>query len=305
MRQQEAAPGERRSGLGSRPPAQPSDGPSSAAIPAPARAALSALCAVARLHRVAAEPEALRHQLGLGASASASVDDLLLAARHLGLKARLSVTSIDRLKLTPLPALALMNDGRFVVLAQCDGQRVLFFEPSAAAAAGRAPQPTIESLAAFADQWSGRLILVSSRASLAGELAKFDFSWFIPSLVKYRRLLGEVLIVSMFLQLFALVSPLFFQVVMDKVLVHRGMTTLDVLVIGLVVVVVFESVLTALRTYVFSHTTSRIDVELGAKLFRHLLQSAARVLSGTARRRLGGARARARAHPQLPDRQLR
>ena len=77
--------------------------------------------------------------------------------------------------------------------------------------------------------------------------------------------------VSLFLQLFALVSPLFFQVVMDKVLVHRGVTTLDVLVIGLVVVVIFESVLTALRTYVFSHTTSRIDVELGARLFRHLV----------------------------------
>ena len=73
------------------------------------------------------------------------------------------------------------------------------------------------------------------------------------------------------LQLFALVSPLFFQVVMDKVLVHRGITTLDVLVIGLVVVVVFESLLNALRTYVFSHTTSRIDVELGARLFRLFL----------------------------------
>jgi subfamily B ATP-binding cassette protein HlyB/CyaB len=72
------------------------------------------------------------------------------------------------------------------------------------------------------------------------------------------------------LQLFALVSPLFFQVVMDKVLVHRGLTTLDVLVIGLVVVVVFESLLTACAAYVFSHTTSRIDVELGARLFRHL-----------------------------------
>ena len=80
-----------------------------------------------------------------------------------------------------------------------------------------------------------------------------------------------MLVVSLFLQLFALVSPLFFQAVMDKVLVHRGMTTLDVLVIGLLIVVVFESVLNALRTYVFSHTTSRIDVELGAKLFRHLL----------------------------------
>ena len=79
-----------------------------------------------------------------------------------------------------------------------------------------------------------------------------------------------MLVVSLFLQLFALVSPLFFQVVMDKVLVHHGLTTLDVLVIGLLVVVVFESVLNALRTYVFSHTTSRIDVELGARLFRHL-----------------------------------
>ncbi|HRH29323.1 MAG TPA: type I secretion system permease/ATPase, partial [Aquabacterium sp.] len=67
-------------------------------------------------------------------------------------------------------------------------------------------------------------------------------------------------------------SPLFFQVVMDKVLVHRGLTTLDVLVIGLLVVVVFESLLTGLRAYVFSHTTSRIDVELGARLFQHLLR---------------------------------
>ena len=121
------------------------------------------------------------------------------------------------------------------------------------------------------ERWNGELILIASRASLAGELAKFDFSWFIPSLVKYRRLFGEVLVVSLFLQLFALVSPLFFQVVMDKVLVHRGLTTLDVLVIGLTVIVLFESVLTALRTYVFSHTTSRIDVELGARLFRHLV----------------------------------
>ena len=159
-----------------------------------------------------------------------------------------------------------------LVLAQCDGQRVLFLDPSAASAAGQASRPTIEPLAVFAAQWTGELILITSRASLVGDLAKFDFSWFIPSLVKYRRLLGEVLVVSLFLQLFALVSPLFFQVVMDKVLVHRGMTTLDVLVIGLVVVVLFESVLTALRTYVFSHTTSRIDVELGARLFRHLLQ---------------------------------
>ncbi len=72
----------------------------------------------------------------------------------------------------------------------------------------------------FASQWTGQLILITSHAALAGELAKFDFSWFIPSLVKYRKLLGEVLLISFMLQLFALVSLLFFQVVMDKVLVN-------------------------------------------------------------------------------------
>jgi subfamily B ATP-binding cassette protein HlyB/CyaB len=242
---------------------------SPAGDPPAAGHALGALCLVARLHEVAASPAQLAQQMGWPASHRPDTADLLLAARHLGLKARLHRSGIDRLTLAPLPALALMNDGRVVVLAQCDGQRVLLQDPGSAPQAGR---PVIEPLSVFETQWSGQLVLIASRASLAGALAKFDFSWFIPSLVKHRRLLGEVLLVSLFLQLFALVSPLFFQVVMDKVLVHRGLATLDVLVIGLVVVVLFESLLSALRTYVFSHTTSRIDVELGARLFRHLLQ---------------------------------
>ncbi len=88
---------------------------------------------------------------------------------------------------------------------------------------------------------------------------------------KYRHLLGEVLLASFFLQLFALVSPLFFQVVIDKVLVHRTLSTLDVLVIGLVAIAIFETILGIMRTYLFAHTTNRIDVELGARLFRHLV----------------------------------
>ncbi|MBA3771789.1 MAG: type I secretion system permease/ATPase [Ramlibacter sp.] len=242
-----------------------------AAVSPSGLAPLLALCAVARLHQVAADPATLAHQLGLQPSEPIGTGELLRAAKHLGLKAKLSSTTPERLPLTPLPALAAMHreDGStaYVILAQCDGQRVLFQDPR-----GSGPRPTIESMEAFASQWTGDLILITSRASLAGELAKFDFSWFVPALVKYRKLLGEVLLISFMLQLFALVSPLFFQVVMDKVLVHRGVTTLDVLVIGLVVVVIFESVLNGLRAYVFSHTTSRIDVELGARLFRHLVQ---------------------------------
>ena len=233
----------------------------------------AALCVIARFHQIPADPATLAHQLGLQPSQAASTDDVLRAAKHLGLKAKLSRTTVARLPLSPLPALAQLrsDDGsvRTVVLAQCDGQRVLVQDPAAAGAGAR---PVIESMEAFAAQWTGELILITSRASLAGDLAKFDFSWFIPSLIKHRKLLGEVLLISFMLQMFALVSPLFFQVVMDKVLVDRGITTLDVLVIGLVVIVVFESVLNGLRTYVFSHTTSRIDVELGARLFRHLVQ---------------------------------
>ncbi|MEN9397304.1 MAG: hypothetical protein RLZ81_1834, partial [Pseudomonadota bacterium] len=236
--------------------------------------ALSALCAIARFHHIAADPASLAHQLGLSPSDPLHCDDLLRAAQHLGLKAKRARTRLERLALTPLPALALMRSPdespsqspRVVILAQCDGQRVLLQDPGAPDA-----RPTIEALELFAQHWSGELILITSRAALAGALARFDFSWFIPALVKYRKLLGEVLLISFMLQLFGLVSPLFFQVVMDKVLVHQGMTTLDVLVIGLVIVVIFESVLSALRAYVFSHTTSRIDVELGARLFRHLV----------------------------------
>jgi subfamily B ATP-binding cassette protein HlyB/CyaB len=240
---------------------------------------LAMLCLLARLHHIAAEPASLAHQLGIPPSEAITHTDLLRAAKHLGLKSKISRTTPERLNMAALPALAKLvsEDGseRWVLLAQCDGQRVLFQDPSAEGG-GR---PTIEPVEVFAKQWApasrggqGELLLATSRASLAGELAKFDFSWFIPSIVKYRKLIGEVMVVSLFLQLFALISPLFFQVVMDKVLVHHGMTTLDVLVIGLVVVVTFESLLTGLRSYVFSHTTSRIDVELGARLFQHLLR---------------------------------
>ncbi len=241
-------------------------------IPADPLAPLAALCAIARFHQVAAESATLAHLLGFSPNHNLSIDDLLRAAKHLKLKAKLSKTKIDRVALVPLPALAVMKTFddtlKLVILAQSDGQRVLKQDLAGAGLS----RPTVESVEVFDAQWTGELILISSHASLVGALAKFDFTWFIPSLVKYRRLLGEILLISFMLQLFGLVSPLFFQVIMDKVLVHKGMTTLDVLVIGLVAVVIFESVLSALRAYVFSHTTSRIDVELGARLFRHLVQ---------------------------------
>ncbi len=160
--------------------------------------ALSALCTVARFHQTATDPATLAHQLGLSSSDPLTESDLLRAAQHLGLKAKLSRSTPDRLALTPLPALALMrsedNRLRVVVLAQSDGKRVLLQD----FAQDGTNRPTIEPVEVFTTQWTGQLILITSRASLAGALAKFDFSWFIPALVKYRKLLGEVLLISFF-----------------------------------------------------------------------------------------------------------
>ncbi len=229
---------------------------------------LVCLVMMARLHGVPADPAQLAHEFAVDGQAL-DTTQILLAAKRLQLQARKVRTTPERLATTPLPAVAVMpaRDGQeahYIVLARVDGDKVLIQSP----AVGR---PEAISMAQWQERWEGELILFTSRATLAGEMSKFDFTWFIPAIVKYRKLLGEVLLVSLVLQLFALITPLFFQVVMDKVLVHRGFTTLDVIAVGLTVVVLFEVVLTALRSYVFAHSTSRIDVELGARLFRHLL----------------------------------
>ncbi len=224
---------------------------------------LACLAMLARYHQIAAEPAQLAHEFQRNGEPFA-VSDILLAARKLGLTAKSVRSDHSRLDRVPLPAVAQAHDGSFFIIARADADRVLIHDP-------RVGRPELKPVAELQERWSGTLLLFTSRASIAGDLAKFDFTWFIPALVKYRKLLGEVLAVSFALQLFALVTPLFFQVVMDKVLVHRGYSTLDVIVFGLLVVSIFESVLSGLRSYVFAHTTSRIDVELGSRLYRHLL----------------------------------
>lgn len=214
-----------------------------------------------RFHQVAIDPGQIRHRFG---GTDIGVTEMLRCAKELKLKARAEVFGWDRLARMPLPAIAELKDGSFLILGRVAEDDLLIQIPSV----GR-PQKMVR--AEFLEKWTGRIVLMARRVSIGDLARRFDITWFLQAMHKYHRLLGEVLVASFFLQLFALVTPLFFQVVTDKVLTHRGFTTLDVLVFGLLTVSVFETVLGGLRTFVFSHTTNRIDVELGTRLFRHLI----------------------------------
>lgn len=267
---------------------------------------LHSLVALARFYQLPAEPDQLAHEFGQPGK-SFTETEILQAAKALTLKAKPLSLSIPSLKPGVLPALAQHKDGSYFIIARLAANQpkpesevepsATVKEPSAttdkkpsatnkeSSATNKKPDitdalihdlreeaPRSISLEELDRIWTGELIAVTRRQSLGESLQQhFDISWFIPSLVKYRKLFGEVLIASFFLQLFALVTPLFFQVVMDKVLVHRGFTTLDVLAVGFFVVVVFEALLGGIRNYTFSHTTNRVDVELGSRLYNHLM----------------------------------
>ena len=110
------------------------------------------------------------------------------------------------------------------------------------------------------------------RHKLIDDDAKFGFKWFFNEIFKYKKILAQVLIGSFVIQLFGLVTPLFTQVILDKVLVNRTIATLDVLAVAFIIVAIFELLLNLSRNYIFIHTTNKIDAKLGAKLFRHLFK---------------------------------
>jgi subfamily B ATP-binding cassette protein HlyB/CyaB len=254
----------------------------------PADSGLISLLILARFHDLPADGSQLRHQFAQSGQALSDTE-LLRAAKHLGLKADLVRTMWSKLHGTPLPAMAKRTDGRYVVLAKVEADKVLVQDPIEA-------RPLVLSREQFEAMWTGDLLLCTKRAHVRLQDLKFDFTWFLPAIIKYRRFFGEVLVASFFLQLFALLTPLFTQVIIDKVLVHKGFTTLHVLAIGMITLAVFEATLGGLRSYLFAHTTNRIDVSLGAQLFRHVL---ALPLSYFESRRVGDTVARVRELEQI------
>ena len=210
--------------------------------------------------------------MGLGRRSAHRSSRLTRRAAHraltIGLRARailpLTVRRIDQL---PLPAILRSIEGQYAILAAArEKGHLRLIDP----VLGTSQELPLKEILAWSDKTA---VLVTRRFNGAGaEPRNFGFSWFLPSIWRYRKALADVVVASFFVQVFGLVTPLFFQLVVDKVLVHKGASTLVVIVVGMLVLGLFEGILDYLRTYTLAHTTNRMDVELGRRLFGHLFR---------------------------------
>jgi subfamily B ATP-binding cassette protein HlyB/CyaB len=180
-------------------------------------------------------------------------------------KAKVARSNWSRLGNISLPAIAQLNNGEYAVLLRLDaGEHILLGDPR-----NRRPQRLTQEQ--FEEVWSGRLVLIKTRLRFDNPNRPFGLDWFVPAIWKYRKTLSEILAASFVIQLFGLATPLFTQVIIDKVLMHKSISTLHVLATGMLIIIVFEAILTVLKVHLMAHTSNRIDVALGARLFRHLL----------------------------------
>ena len=221
-----------------------------------------ALSLALRLLGVPADPAQIHHRLGR--PERIEEPDILRVAKSMDVKAKAHTSTVSRLEAAPLPALVFLKDRGWAVLGKVTPAFILV-------QGGGDPGPKTLSIAEFSEAWNGRIVFLAKRAGLSDFARRFDLTWFLGAIAKYRHVLYEVLAASFVIQLFGLATPLIFQTVIDKVLVQRGLSTLEILVAGLALIGVFDVVLSGLRTYLFAHTSNRIDVELGSRVFRHLM----------------------------------
>jgi len=223
---------------------------------------LLAFEAAARINRADVDIRAIARQYGI--TGEPAPEELLRIAKGCGFRAKLKSLPLNRLAESyPLPAIAVDKSGAYRLVLKIDGAagKLLLFNP--------AVRKTEETTITEFEEANDRFIVLGSRAATSS--AAFGFRWFLAEIATFKRIIGEVLLGSFVVQSFGLVTPIFTQVILDKVLVHRTLTTLDVLAVAFLAVAVFELFLNIARNYIFQHTAAKLDAKLGAKLFRHLL----------------------------------
>ena len=186
------------------------------------------------------------------------------AAEVVGFQSRGIHASYDHLAKVGLPAVAHWEGFHFIVLYEVGPDRVIVGDP----ATGLRKLSREE----FIKGWTGYLLLLSPTPKLDGvEESRTTFKRFLPMLKPYRKFLLEIFLASLVLQVFGLASPIFTQVIVDKVLVHKNVPMLNLLLFGMLIIAVFQTATVALRHYLLVHTTRRIDLQMVVDFYRHVL----------------------------------
>jgi ATP-binding cassette subfamily B protein len=193
-----------------------------------------------------------------------SLFNLATAAEACGLSATAIRATTGHLDQIALPAIAHWKGIHFVVLYQVTSQEVVIADPATGLV-----RLTVQQ---FAEGWTGYLLMLKPTPELAGvEERTPSIARFLPLLRPHRTLLFEVFLAAFLVQLLGLASPVFMQVIVDRVLVHQNVGMLNVMLIGMLLVAVFQAATTALRQYLMLHTARRIDLEMVTAFYRHLL----------------------------------
>lgn len=190
--------------------------------------------------------------------------ELLKALQEFGFKAKWK-TYKEEVQLTELPMPCIIQqENNFLVLLRHNTDEILAFDM-------QAKKPIKLTISEVQKAWNKKVFLIATKIKLTELPTHFGLGWFLPAFWQFKKFFYEVLAASCLLQIFMLITPLFTQVIIDKVLVHKGLSTLDVLMIGLIFIGVFQMVLGYLRTYIFSTLTNKVDVILGSKLYSHIV----------------------------------
>ncbi|MDR1461257.1 MAG: type I secretion system permease/ATPase [Campylobacteraceae bacterium] len=226
------------------------------------RSALVALEVVGQLNKISVDTQSIIREYAL--ENEPSMELLVKISKDRGFKARIKEIKPEELSKYPLPSICKRKDGGYTVILKIDSdkQEMLLFESSK-------KEPFTLKFDEFEKQMDSRLIILKHK--ILNDQIKFGFAWFYNQILHYKKIVGEILIASFVIQLFGLVTPLFTQVVLDKVLVHHSISTLNVIAIAFGIVIIFDMFLNLSRNYIFAHTTSKIDAKLGSKLFKHLI----------------------------------
>lgn len=223
---------------------------------------LFCLSIIARINATPFNPESAKHDLGISSDEQLTDIHLLRLLKKSGFKAR--KTDIGKVDLceTPLPAIVELENGEFAVLAKANETEILMQE------AGK--PPSITPVGEIGGMFKS-IILLSKRGLGLSSKEKFSIQWFVKAILAHKKHMVDILAASFFVQILALATPLFFQAVVDKVLAHNATSTLNVLAVGFLFVIIFETVIGFLRSYLTSHTANRIDVILNSSMFAHLV----------------------------------